>query len=95
MAGLHETLVGYSDWLGYGHAERAEAWLARLEVNRAELEAFRMVPVAQAQPWLARASPVRAADGRGKGSGEPMRADAAEALDRARERDSSPESRSP
>lgn len=41
MPELRDALIGYADWLGYGHGERADAWLARLDVNRAELEAFR------------------------------------------------------
>jgi len=86
LAGLRETLVGYSDWLGYGHAGRAEQWLARLEVNRAELEAFRGIALTSEQPWLARPTAVRPADGRGKGAGAPMPADAAGALERARSR---------
>lgn len=45
MASFRDALIGYSDWLGYGHAERADAWLARLEYNRPELEAFRAAPL--------------------------------------------------
>lgn len=41
MQPLRDALIGYADWLGYGHGERADRWLARLEVNRPEIEAFR------------------------------------------------------
>ena len=53
MPSLRETLPGYSDWLGYGHGERADAWLARLEVNRPELESFRALQSPEASPYLA------------------------------------------
>lgn len=82
MPSLLEALVGYSDWLGYGHGERADAWLARLEVNRPELEAFRALPAADAQPYAARAHAL--APPRGVEAPAPPRADAREALDRAR-----------
>jgi Asp-tRNA(Asn)/Glu-tRNA(Gln) amidotransferase A subunit family amidase len=83
---LREALVGYSEWLGYAHAERVDAWLARLEVNRPELEAFRAIPLTDAQPWLARPTLVHAPDGRSKGDRDPMPADAEDALRRARAR---------
>ena len=50
MQALREALAGYAEWLGYGHAERAGAWLERLEVNRAELDAFRAAPTPPGSP---------------------------------------------
>ena len=85
MTALREALAGYAGWLGYGHAERAEAWLQRLEVNRPELEAFRAAASGGEPPYAARACTVRPASGERDG-GEPLRADAAGALDRARAR---------
>jgi len=41
MPSFRDSLVGYSDWLGYGHGERVDAWVARLDYNGPELEAFR------------------------------------------------------
>ena len=81
---LREALVGYSDWLGYGHGERSAAWLARLEVNRPELEAFRALQAGNVQPYLPRpasVAPPSEADAR---AAEPPPADAAQALERAR-----------
>jgi len=86
MTDLRAALAGYSDWLGYGHGERADAWLARLDVNRPELEAFRALPTPEAQPWIARPTAVHAADGRSKGVDAPLPADAQAALARARSR---------
>jgi len=44
LTDLREALAAYAGWQGYRHAERVDAWLARLEVNRPELEAFRAAP---------------------------------------------------
>lgn len=86
MAGLKETLVGYAGWLEYGHAERAGAWLARLEVNRPELEAFRAAPSPELQPYAPRAASVAAPKGTRARAACAMPADAAAALERARAR---------
>jgi aspartyl-tRNA(Asn)/glutamyl-tRNA(Gln) amidotransferase subunit A len=86
LAGLKETLVGYAGWLGYGHAERADAWLARLEVNRPELEAFRAAPSPEVQPYAPRAAAVAASKGTPARAVDLMPADAAAALERARAR---------
>ena len=56
-------LAAYSEWLGYGHPERAEKWLARLELNRPELEAFRAAPASTDAPYLPQAARVTAAEG--------------------------------
>lgn len=86
MIELREALVGYSDWLGYGHGERADAWLARLEVNRPELEAFRGAPSPGLQPYAPRAAQVAAASGISALAKDAMPADAPGALRRARAR---------
>jgi aspartyl-tRNA(Asn)/glutamyl-tRNA(Gln) amidotransferase subunit A len=56
-------LGAYSEWLGYGHAERAEKWLARLDLNRPELEAFRAAPASLDAPYAAGAARVVPAEG--------------------------------
>ena len=60
---MKEALARYAAWLGYGHAERAEAWLARLELNRPELEAFRAAPTPADPPYQPTATTVAPADG--------------------------------
>lgn len=82
MPDLRESLVGYSDWLGYDHGERSAAWLARLEVNRPELEAFRALQSPRMQPYQAKAASVASANG--ARASEPPPADARDALERAR-----------
>lgn len=52
MDDLRDALRAYAGWLGYGHPERAAAWLARLELNRPELEAFRAAPECADAPYL-------------------------------------------
>lgn len=84
MTDLRETLVGYADWLGYGHGERAAAWLQRLEINRPELEAFRAADDGGGPPYAPRACAIVPADGQ-PGAPAAVRA-AAEALAQARER---------
>ncbi|HET7548725.1 MAG TPA: amidase [Usitatibacter sp.] len=86
MTVTREALVGYSDWLGYGHGERAVAWLARLEVNRPELEAFRAAASPPLQPYAARPTRVTPASGVSAQARDPMPADASQALQRARQR---------
>jgi Asp-tRNA(Asn)/Glu-tRNA(Gln) amidotransferase A subunit family amidase len=80
---LRDALIGYSDWLGYGHGERAEAWLQRLEVNRPELEAFRAAGDCPYGPYAPRATTVAPARGIG-GSAASLPADASGSLARAR-----------
>ena len=80
---LKDALAGYAGWLGYGHAERAAAWLQRLELNRPELEAFRAAPTPSASPYQATPSAVQPA--RGVEALEArIPADAPAALERAR-----------
>lgn len=83
---LRDALVGYSDWLGHGHGERAAAWLQRLEVNRPELERFRATPPASNPAYVPRAALVASADGVVFAEREGMAADAPAALQRARRR---------
>jgi aspartyl-tRNA(Asn)/glutamyl-tRNA(Gln) amidotransferase subunit A len=83
---LRDALVGFADWLGHGHGERAEAWLARLEVNRPELELFRAAPTPPDPAYVPRATIPVAADGVVFAEGERMAADAPLALERARSR---------
>lgn len=64
MASFRDALIGYADWLGYGHAERVDAWIARLEYNRPELEAFRKAPTPSGAPfcaWRTTPAPARGA----------------------------------
>src|SRR5471030_1686189 len=80
---LADALIGLADWQGYGHGERAAAWLQRLEVNRPELEAFRDARVPDAAPYVAAAAPLEPAEG--VAAGEAKRAgDPIAALARAR-----------
>lgn len=83
MTALRVALIGYSDWLGYGHGERAAAWLQRLEVNRPELEAFRAAGDCPHGPYAARPTAVAPAQGIDAPAAS-LRADAAESLARAR-----------
>ena len=80
---LRDALIGYADWLGHGHGDRAGAWLARLEVNRPELEAFRAAPTPCHPVYMPRASAVAPADGVSCGE-TALPADAEDALARAR-----------
>ena len=80
---LRDALIGFADWQGYGHGERAAAWLQRLEVNRPEIEAFRAARTPDAAPYVAAAMPLVEADG--VATGEVNRAVMAQkALARAR-----------
>ena len=84
---LKDALAGYAGWLGYGHAERADAWLRRLELNRPELEAFRAARTPCASAYVATPCAVEPAQGvQALHSG--LVSDAPAALERAR-RDSS------
>lgn len=82
MNDLRTALIGYADWLGYDHADRADAWLARLEINRPELTLFRgetSPPCPAYRPEITLVAPAR-----GSSSGAIPPADAEEALERAR-----------
>ncbi|MDQ6681020.1 MAG: amidase, partial [Pseudomonadota bacterium] len=87
MPDLRNALSGYSDWLGYGHGERADAWLERLTLNRAELDAFRSASSPACAAYCAAAATLASADGNLAGSRagnmQPLPADAAAALARA------------
>lgn len=84
MPDLRAALIGYSDWLGYGHGERADAWLARLDVNRVELDAFRDARTPACSAYRASAATLVPADGSIVDDGSAaMPADAAAALARA------------
>jgi Asp-tRNA(Asn)/Glu-tRNA(Gln) amidotransferase A subunit family amidase len=52
MPSLRDALIGYADWQGYRHAERADAWLARLEMTRPEIDYFRAQPTPDCPPYL-------------------------------------------
>ena len=80
---LRDTLVGFAEWQGYGHADRSAAWLRRIELNRPELEAFRAAVVPEGAPYAVNATALTPADG--VETGGPVRAlDASKALARAR-----------
>jgi aspartyl-tRNA(Asn)/glutamyl-tRNA(Gln) amidotransferase subunit A len=81
---LRDTLVGYSGWLGYGHGERADAWLARLEVNRPELDLFRAAETPAVAAYMPRPTAVAPADG--VEARVELQRDPAEALERAKRR---------
>jgi aspartyl-tRNA(Asn)/glutamyl-tRNA(Gln) amidotransferase subunit A len=81
---LKDALVGYADWLGYGHGERAAAWMQRLEVNRPELELFRAASSPRHSAYVARAASPAPAEG--ESASAPLPADAGAALERARQR---------
>ena len=83
MPDPREALAGYADWLQYGHAERADAWLARLDVNRSEQDAFRAAS-ADAPPFVPRASAVAPPEAGASRPALSKPADAAQALARAR-----------
>lgn len=67
MPDLRDALIGYADWQGYHHAERADAWLARLEITRPEIDYFREQPTPDCPPYLPVAAAVAAPDGVGAG----------------------------
>ncbi|MGZ5061600.1 MAG: amidase [Usitatibacter sp.] len=80
---LHDALIGLADWQGYGHGERAERWLQRLDVNRPEIEAFRAAHVPDAPQYVA--GPAHLAPADGVAFGERARAiEPGEALAKAR-----------
>jgi len=80
---LIDALAGFAGWLGYGHAERARLWAARLEVNRPEIEAFRAASLpdcAAYRPWRSTPFPARGT----RHGEETLPTDIAQALARAR-----------
>lgn len=90
MERLEDILAGYAGWLGHGHGNRAAAWIARLQINQPELDAFRALPAVgltvalpayMATPTVV-APPSGTAGEGGEAAGE--RLDAATALERAR-----------
>jgi len=83
---LREALAAYSAWLGYGHGERADAWLARLELNRPEIEAFSALPDTDEPPYAPSATTALPARGRAARATHSLPADAREAWERARAR---------
>jgi Asp-tRNA(Asn)/Glu-tRNA(Gln) amidotransferase A subunit family amidase len=80
---LREALAGFAGWQGYRHDERADAWIARLELNRPELEAFRAAATPDVAAYVPRATSVAPAEGDATGEVK-LIADAARALERAR-----------
>ncbi len=83
MAELPEALRAFAAWQGYDHGERADAWIARLELNGPELEAFRAAPMPDAPQYVAR--PATLAPAEGVATGERSRPiDPEEALAKAR-----------
>jgi len=79
---LRDALIGYADWQGYGHGDRAAAWVERLEVNRPELDVFRAAPTPSAPAYIPRAVRAEPADGEAVNESR-LPADAEEALARA------------
>ncbi|TKR56417.1 amidase [Allopusillimonas ginsengisoli] len=87
-AKLAQVFSAYSDWVGYGHEDRAHAWLQRLTINHPEIELFRSLPTPSAQPFQPRDTSIRAASGTLSSCLLPhsnMPADATSALARAKE----------
>ena len=82
---LRDVLAGYAGWLGHGHAERAAAWVTRLEVNGPEIEAFRAAPTPTSGAYLPVAVPVQPPEGDGSNE-TALPTDAEAALARARQR---------
>ena len=76
-----DALKVVAGWLGYGHPDRAQAWMDRLALNGPEIEAFRAAPASNDPPYVARPTTVAPADGV-EHAHEPSR-DAAGARERA------------
>jgi aspartyl-tRNA(Asn)/glutamyl-tRNA(Gln) amidotransferase subunit A len=86
MERLEDILAGYAGWLGHGHGDRAAAWMARLQINQPELDAFRSLPAVALPAYVAAPTVISppsgmAGEGREAAGG---RLDAATALQRAR-----------
>jgi aspartyl-tRNA(Asn)/glutamyl-tRNA(Gln) amidotransferase subunit A len=86
MESLHEALAGFAGWLGHGHGERAEAWVARLEVNQPEIAMLRKLPTPMAPAYVAAPAGLDAPDGAYDADEAPLGQglDAATALAQAR-----------
>jgi hypothetical protein len=69
---MRAAMAAYAAWIGYGHEARAEAWLKRLELNAAELEAFRTLPTPEGDAYVATPATLLAPGGRDAG-GQPPR----------------------
>jgi aspartyl-tRNA(Asn)/glutamyl-tRNA(Gln) amidotransferase subunit A len=82
---LAQALAGYAGWLGHGHAERAAAWVTRLDMNAPEIDAFRGAPTPDAPAYQALPTLVEAPKGASAGDAR-LPTDAREALERARKR---------
>ena len=80
---LAQALAGYAGWLGHGHAERAAAWVTRLEMNAPEIDAFRAAPTPSAPVYQALPARVDAPGGATTGDAR-LPTDASAALERAR-----------
>lgn len=80
---MQDAMAAYAAWTGYGHEDRAAAWLRRFELNAAELEAFRRLPAPGCEAYVA--MPVTPDPPRGEDAGGAAPpADAPAALERAR-----------
>jgi aspartyl-tRNA(Asn)/glutamyl-tRNA(Gln) amidotransferase subunit A len=84
MTDLRSALVEFSGWVGYGHGDRAAAWVKRLDINAPELARFRAIPRANVEPYRPTATAVEPAQGVAERAGPAPRTDAAEALARAK-----------
>jgi Asp-tRNA(Asn)/Glu-tRNA(Gln) amidotransferase A subunit family amidase len=82
---LAQALAEYAGWLGHGHAERAAAWVTRLEVNGPEIDAFRAAPTPSEAAYLPIAT-VPVAPTRVSASESTLPTNANEALAHARKR---------
>lgn len=58
-----QALAGFAGWLGYGHAQRAALWAARLQVNQPEIELFDKLATPAASAYVAEAAVLEAPDG--------------------------------
>lgn len=83
MNDLKNALIGYADWIGYGHPERADAWLKRLQINAPELASFRDQPRSLAAQYHASPSSLLPPDGNTSIFPPTLAADASAALKRA------------
>jgi Asp-tRNA(Asn)/Glu-tRNA(Gln) amidotransferase A subunit family amidase len=63
MPDLRRALIGYARWQGYRHDDRADAWLARLELVRPEIDFFRTQPTPECDPYQPQPATVDAPDG--------------------------------
>jgi aspartyl-tRNA(Asn)/glutamyl-tRNA(Gln) amidotransferase subunit A len=85
MTDLAQALAGYAGWLGHGHAGRAAAWVARLEMNAPEIDSFRDAATPAAPAYQALPTRVDAPSGVASPDAK-LPTDAGAALERARRR---------